>query len=87
MIILFFGDLSPLGRTYLRKSALEELGNSVTAQSLTMEDWYYKRRPSLLRRVLWKVRFPPDLTQTNKTIVRKVQNGPFDIVWIDTESG
>jgi spore maturation protein CgeB len=83
MSILFVGDLSPLGRTYQRKRALEELGNSVTAHSLTTEDWFYKRKQSLLSRVLWKVGFPPDLTQTNKTILRKVQNGHFDIVWIE----
>jgi spore maturation protein CgeB len=83
MNILFFGDLSPLGRTYQRKRALEELGNSVTAHSLSPEGSFYEKRPSLSYRVLWKVGFPPDLTQTNNTILRKVQNGHFDIVWIE----
>jgi len=83
MNILFIGDLFPFGRTYQRKRALEELGHSVTAHSLTTEDWYYKSKPSLLYRVLWKAGFPPDLAQTNKAILRKVQNGHFDIVWIE----
>jgi spore maturation protein CgeB len=83
MNILFFGDLSPLGRTYQRKRALEELGNSVTAHPSSPEGSFYETRPSLSYRVIWKVRFPPDLTRANKAILLELQNEHFDIVWIE----
>jgi spore maturation protein CgeB len=83
MNILFIGELSPLGRTYQRKRALEELGCSVTAHSSTPEGFYYESKPSLSYRVLWKVGFPPDLTRTNKAILLKLQNEHFDILWIE----
>ena len=83
MKILFIGELSPLGRTYQRKRALEELGCSVTAHSSTPEGFYYESKPTLSYRVLWKVGFPPDLTRANKAILLKLQNEYFDILWIE----
>ena len=83
MNILFIGPLSPFGRTYQRKRALEELGCSVTAHSSPPESFFYERKPSLSYRVLWKVGFPPDLTRANKAILLKLQNEHFDILWIE----
>ena len=83
MNILFIGPLSPFGRTYQRKRALEELGYSVTAHSSPPEGLSYGDIPSLSYRVLCKVGFEPDLTRANKAILRKLQNQHFDILWIE----
>lgn len=82
MKILFIGDLNPVGRSYQRKNAFEDIGHDVTAISWVPEGTL-GCKPSLVGRVLWKIGVPPDLTMTNKKILQEVRANHHDILWIE----
>ncbi len=83
MRILFVGDLNPLGRTYQRLRALKELGHDVVAHPTEPGDLAVDQRPPPVRRVLWHLGFPPDLTKVNKTIVLQVEKHRPEVLWIE----
>ncbi len=84
MKILFAGDLSSYGRTPQRLRALQSLGHEVKAVSyVTGEHRPSVDRESLLDRVRWKLRLPPDPAGANQALRAAGRAEKYDVVWIE----
>mgnify|MGYP001567240978 CR=1 FL=1 len=82
--ILFVGDLNQGGRSFQRCETLGMLGHNVVALSSVPVPFIAGiDRLSLLTRVMWKLKFPPDPTHVNRAIRAEIDNKRFDVVWID----
>jgi spore maturation protein CgeB len=82
--ILFIGDLNTYGRGYQRFRTLKEMGHDVVALSHTdISASDHIETPSLLYRILWKLKIPLDTKNVNKKILTAIRNTSFDIVWIE----
>lgn len=84
MKILFVGDLNEYGRSFQRYRAILSLGHKVTPFSATP----VPQRPGIdktpfLERLMWKLKFPLDVTSVNKKIKEASKKGKFDIFWIE----
>ena len=82
--ILFIGDLNTYGRGYQHYRTLKEMEHEVVAFSHTHVSLPGRiKKPTLISRIFWKLRIPLDVTEVNKKIQDVVENGSFDIVWIE----
>ncbi len=82
--ILFVGDLNAGGRSLQRCETLRMLGHEIVALSSVPVPFIAGIDSlSLLTRVMWKLKFPPDPTHVNHSIRTEVNKKKFDIVWID----
>lgn len=85
--ILFVGDLNKYGRSFQRFRTFQGMDCKVTGLSsakIPFQPGIDKEgKPSLLGRILWKLRLPPDTTGVNKKIREKLKKERYSIVWID----
>lgn len=87
MKILFVGDLNEYGRSFQRFQTFQKIGHSVAGISSTPVTFRpgidRGDEPSLMGRVLWRLRLPPDTTHINKKILQIMKTEKYDLVWID----
>lgn len=82
--ILFVGDLNEGGRSLQRCETLRMLGHDVVALSFVPVPFIAGIDSlSLLARVMWKLRLPPDPTHVNRAIRAEIDKKRFDVVWVD----
>ena len=82
--ILFVGDLNKGGRSLQRCETLRMLGHDVVALSSVPVPFIAGIDSlTLLTRIMWKLKFPPDPTQVNHAIRAEIDKKRFDVVWID----
>lgn len=82
--ILFVGDLNEGGRSLQRCETLGMLGHDVVALSSVPVPFIAGIDSlSLLTRVMWKLKLPPDPAHVNCAIRAAINEKQFDVVWID----
>lgn len=86
--VMFVGDLNQGTRSLMRAQKLNSLcGEVVTLSNTPVPFIAGIHKPSLLARVLHKLRLPYDETAINKTLQRLAQNGEvFDAFWFEKSS-
>jgi spore maturation protein CgeB len=82
--ILFIGDLNTYGRGYQRCRTLMEMGHDVVAYSHTfVSSPETIQSPTLLYRILWKLRLPLDDMGINSLLKSEAKKSNFDVIWIE----
>ncbi len=82
--ILFVGDLNAGGRSLQRCETLRMLGHDVVSLSFVPVPFIAGVDSlSLLTRIMWKLKLPPDPTHVNQAIQAEIDKKQFDVVWID----
>ena len=82
--LLFVGDLNQGGRSLQRCETLEILGHNVSRiSSIPIPFIAGTDHPSLMSRILWKLKLPLDANNENLNIQKIVNQNKFDVVWID----
>ena len=82
--ILFVGDLNEYGRGFLRYRTLKEMGHDVVTHSHAFVSAPGTiLPPTLLYRILWKLRLPLDDTGVNAILKKEVRKSRFDVIWIE----
>lgn len=82
MKIVLVGEANAGSRTPQRLRALRDLGHDVTMVATTPEGWTYETRPSLLARVLYRLRLPMDNAGANSALIEAASRG-CDVVILD----
>lgn len=85
MKIFFVGDLNGYSRSSQRKRAMENLGHDVVGISTVPLGRLpgISNKPSLVERILSKMRLPLDKTGVNQAMLKNIQQTPFDVIWIE----
>ncbi len=81
--ILYVGQSTAGGTSWMRMNALKELGHDVTAID-TRPIVRLRGIKQLAFRFLNRMGFPPDLAGANDNIVKQIRMKEFDIVWFDS---
>lgn len=82
MKIVVVGETNPGSRTPQRLRALTQLGHQVAAVSTTPPGWTYETPPTLLTRVLHRLRLPADPAGANHGLVEAATRG-CDLVLLE----
>jgi spore maturation protein CgeB len=81
--VLFVGMIAPGSRTVQRIRTLREMGIDVSVIATHLEGATYEDKPSLAERVRYRLRIPGDLGGANRTILERIAESRYDILWLD----
>ena len=80
--IILVGQTFKESRTVQRAKTMQSLGFSVTCVSSVLPNSNYETRPSLSKRIRYRLRIPADPARANSRIISEVKRGA-EILWID----
>jgi spore maturation protein CgeB len=81
--VLFVGMMAPGSRTLQRIRTLGEMGVTVQIVSTHPEGASYEDKPTLAERIRYRLRFPGDLGDANRTILKRLTEASYDILWLE----
>ena len=80
MKILYIGPLKKRGTCESRRQALVDIGNEVIGIDYMP---FFDRFPLLLKRIQWKVRAGPAISQYNRELMYVAKDTRPDVLWVD----
>jgi len=81
--ILVVGELVASSRSHQRIAALRDMGHYVETMSTVAQEATYEDRPSLYERIRYRLRMPVDRMNINGRLVAAIENGAFDLLWVE----